>query len=151
MSVPKLRPALPGDVPAIEGLLAVESLPAMQIAEFLDGFWVLELEGEVVGAAGMEIYGDAGFLRSVVVAPELRGTGEGDRLVREALTWAQHHGARRVYLFTMHAAPFFSRYGFQPITMDDFEPVVRGSWQYVGISQMRELARLLTPMRMEFP
>jgi amino-acid N-acetyltransferase len=132
-----LRLARPDDVPEIERLLAAEWLPPMAIKEFLSSFWVLENDGRVVGCAGIEIYGDSAMLRSVVVAPELRGTGEGDRLVRQALDYVREHDAKRVYLFTMHAAPFFSRYGFAPVATDDFEPAVRDSWQYVGLTERR--------------
>ena len=146
-----LRKARPADVPAIEKLLSAEWLPPMQIAEFLDSFWVVEAGGEVAGCAGIEVYGDAAVLRSVVVAPDLRGSGEGDRLVQTALGHAQQNGARRVYLFTMNAAPFFARYGFQAVAMDSFEPAARQSWQFVGLSQMPDIAQRLTPMRLEFP
>jgi len=150
MAAAVLRPARADDIDAIVGLLTAERLPPMQIAEFLNGFWVLEQDGEVVGAAGMEIYGEAGFLRSVVVAPSLRGTGDGDRLVRTALDHAQRNGAKRVYLFTMHAAQFFARHGFKLATMDDFEPAVRASWQYAAMSQMPEIAKDIKAMRLEF-
>ena len=103
-----LRFARADDIPEIERLLAAEWLPPMAITEFLDSFWVIESEGHVAGAAGVEIYGEAAVLRSVVVAPGLRGTGEGDRLVRNGLGYARQRGAKRVYLFTMHAAPFGS-------------------------------------------
>jgi len=143
-----LRPARSGDIPEIERLLAAEWLPPMAIQEFLESFWVLENEGRVAGAAGIEIYGEAAVLRSVVVAPELRGTGEGDRLVRTGLDDARDHSARRVYLFTMHAAPFFARYGFEPVMTDDFEPAVRESWQYVGLTERPEILKQMTPMRL---
>ena len=143
-----LRPARSGDIPEIERLLAAEWLPPMAITEFLDSFWVLDNDGRVSGAAGIEIYGEAAVLRSVVVAPELRGTGEGDRLVRTGLDYARDHSARRVYLFTMHAAPFFARYGFEPVTTDDFEPAVRESWQYVGLTERPEILKQMTPMRL---
>ena len=143
-----LRSARTDDVPEIERLLAAEWLPPMAIAEFLDSFWVLEREGRVVGAAGIEIYDEAAVLRSVVVAPELRGTGEGDHLVRTGLDYAREHGAKRVYLFTMHAAAFFARYGFEPVTTDDFEPAVRDSWQYVGLAERPEILKQMIPMRL---
>jgi len=143
-----LRPARPDDVPEIERLLAAEWLPPMAVLEFLKSFWVLDSDGRVEGAAGIEIYGEAAVLRSVVVAPELRGTGEGDRLVRTGLDYARDHGAKRVYLFTMHAAPFFARYGFEPVTTDDFEPAVRDSWQYVGLTERPEILKQMTPMRL---
>jgi amino-acid N-acetyltransferase len=143
-----LRSARPDDVPEIERLLAAEWLPPMAIKEFLASFWVLESDGRVVGCAGIEIYGEAAVLRSVVVAPELRGTGEGDRLVRRALDYVREQDAKQVYLFTMHAAPFFSRYGFLPVTTDDFEPSVRDSWQYVGLTERPEILREMMPMRL---
>jgi N-acetylglutamate synthase-like GNAT family acetyltransferase len=143
-----LRTARTDDVPEIERLLAAEWLPPMAIKEFISSFWVLESDGRVVGCAGIEIYGEAAVLRSVVVAPELRGTGEGDRLVRTALDYVKEQQARRVYLFTMHAAPFFARYGFAPVTTDDFEPAVRDSWQYVGLTERPEILKQMTPMRL---
>jgi amino-acid N-acetyltransferase len=130
-------------------MLSAESLPPFQVREFLDTFWVLEQDGKLAGAAGIELYGDVAHLRSVVVAPSLRGTGEGDRLVREALAHAQQNGARRVYLFTMTAAPFFARYGFQPLAMDDFEPAAKESWQFVALTQMPVIAGRLTGMRLK--
>ena len=143
-----LRLARPDDIPEIERLLAAEWLPPMAINEFLDSFWVIESEGRVAGAAGIEVYDEAAVLRSVVVAPELRGTGEGDHLVRTGLEYAREHGAKRVYLFTMHAAPFFARYGFEPVTTDDFEAAVRNSWQYVGLTERPEILKQMIPMRL---
>ena len=145
-----VRSARHEDIAAIERLLVTESLPLTPIAEFLDGFSVLESDGEILGSAGIEMYGEAAFLRSVVVAGALRGGGSGDRLVRSALEYAQRTGARRVYLFTMNAANFFARFGFVAISMDDFETGVRAAPQYVGVSQMPEIASRLTAMRLEF-
>jgi amino-acid N-acetyltransferase len=144
-----LRSARPDDIPAIEALLKAEWLPPMAIEEFLDSFWVLQSEGGVVGCAGIEIYGDSAVLRSVVVGPSLRATGEGGRLVRRALDYAREHGARRAYLFTMHAGPFFARYGFEPVSTDDFESAVRDSWQYVGLTEHPEILNQMTPMRLQ--
>lgn len=148
MNVTESRPARPEDIPAIENLLKAEWLPPMAIQEFLDSFWVVEAEDGVAGCAGIEIYGQAAVLRSVVVGPMLRGTGQGDRLVRIGLDYAREHGARRVYLFTMHAALFFARYGFEPVTTDDFEPSVRESWQYIGLTERPEILSQMTPMRL---
>jgi amino-acid N-acetyltransferase len=150
MTRPVLRSARLGDVPMIEEMLSAESLPPFQVQEFLDSFWVLDKGGKVVGAAGVELYGEVAHLRSVVVAPSLRGTGQGERLVRETLRYAQQNGARRVYLFTMTAALFFARYGFQPLAMEDFEPAAKESWQFIALMHMPEVAGRLIPMRLEF-
>jgi amino-acid N-acetyltransferase len=142
-----LRLARPEDILAIESLLKAEWLPPMAIAEFLDTFWVLESADGVAGCAGLEMYGEAAVLRSVVVAPSIRGTGAGDQLVRSSLDYAREHGAKRVYLFTMHAGPFFARYGFEPVSTDDFEPSVRESWQYIGLTERPEILSQMIPMR----
>jgi len=149
VSDPVLRPARTEDIPTIERLLAAEWLPPLMIAEFLETFWVLEKSGRVVGGAGLEVYGEAGVLRSVVVDPSLRGTGQGHLLAETALAEARRRNVRRVYLFTMSAMPFFARYGFRPCTMEDFESAVRESWQFVGLSGMPQILSQLTPMRLE--
>ncbi len=146
---PQLRLARPEDIPTIEKLLTAEWLPPMAIREFLETFWVVEHQGEVAGGAGLEVYGEAGVIRSVVVSPALRGSGQGDLLVETALAEARNRGVHRLYLFTKDAAPFFARFGFQPIAMDDFEPAARESWQFRAISERPELAAYVKPMRME--
>ena len=149
MSEPHLRRARPEDVPAIEKLLTAEWLPPFMIAAFLETFWVLEDEGgAAVGSAGLEVYSEAALLRSVVVAPSLRGTRQGERLTRMALDEAERRGVRRVYLFTLHAAPFFARFGFQECTMDDFEPSARESSQYRILLEHPEIAGVLKAMRL---
>lgn len=151
MSDPVLRLAGAEDIPTIEKLLTAEWLPPMMIAEFLDTFWVLDAGGSVVGGAGLEVYGDSAVLRSVVVDPSLRGTGQGDRLVEAALAEANRQKVRQLYLFTMTAAPFFARYGFRPCAMDEWAPPARESWQYQAMLQMPEISSRLTPMRCDLP
>jgi amino-acid N-acetyltransferase len=66
----------------------------------------------VVGAVGAEVYGEEALLRSLVVAPDWRGTGMGGRLVdaleRAAFGW----GVRRWWLLTTTADHFFAARGF---------------------------------------
>ena len=149
MNGPRLRGAREDDIPQIEALLAAEWLPPFQVREFLETFWALEQDGRVVGAAGLEPYGEAGVLRSVVVDPSLRGTRQGRRLVDAALAEARQRGVKRLYLFTMHAAAFFARFGFEACAMEDFEPEARQSWQWQALSERPEIAKQVTPMRLE--
>ncbi|MCH7616539.1 MAG: GNAT family N-acetyltransferase [Chloroflexi bacterium] len=144
---PLLRLARPEDVDAVTRLMASESLPAVEVDEWLSSFWVLDDAGTLVGCAGIERYGDAALLRSVVVAEALRGSGEGVRMTERALTFARDDGARRCYLFTMTAPQFFSRFGFERCRLDDFEPAVRRSWQWQAISGNEALAEQVIPMR----
>ncbi|MDX1432170.1 MAG: hypothetical protein R3286_06940, partial [Gammaproteobacteria bacterium] len=60
------RPASAPDLPAILALLAAAGLPTEGVADGLDGFCVVDLEGDVIAAGGVEAHGRAGLLRSVV-------------------------------------------------------------------------------------
>ena len=141
-----LRPAGESDIPAIDALLKAEWLPSYALDEFLEAFLVLEDEGRVVGCSGLEVYGEAALLRSVVVLPERRGLDEGRRLVEASLSEARRRGVRRVYLFTMNAAPFFRRMGFEETPLEVFDEAVRASRQYEVVSQRPEIREMLVGM-----
>ncbi len=146
---PRLRRARGADVPAIEALLTAERLPPQGLLEHLGSFFVLEEDGRVIGSAGVEVYGEAALLRSVVVAPELRGRGLGEQLTEAALAEAKKRGARRVYLFTFRAAGFFARYGFRDVSVEDFEAAMAGSFQVQAVTTMPQLRQFLRAMRLE--
>jgi N-acetylglutamate synthase-like GNAT family acetyltransferase len=147
---PIIRTATPGDVEAIRELIVSEGMPPMEIEEWLESFFVLEGDGRVLGCVGIERYGDAAVLRSITTEPSLRGTGEGMRLAQHALDYARRDGAKRCYLFTMTASEFFPKFGFEPCTLEDFEPAARESWQWRGVSEREQLREALIPMRLEF-
>jgi len=144
---PLLRLARPEDVAAMTQLISSATLPALEVTEWLSSFWVLDDAGTLLGCAGIERYGEAAVLRSVVVAASLRGSGEGARMTEHALAFARDDGARRCYLFTMTAPEFFSRFGFERCRLDDFEPAARESWQWQGVSGNESLAAQVIPMR----
>ena len=144
---PELRSARPDDLASIDALIMAEHLPAFRTGEFLETFLVLEREGRLVGCVGLEVYGEAALLRSVITSPELRGQGYGDVLVRKAFDEAQRRGVKKLYLFTMDKAPFFARHGFERCTMDDFELAARQCSQYSILVDHPEVAALLTAMR----
>ncbi len=102
-----------------------------------------------MGCAGLEIYGEAALLRSVVVAPEHRGRVDGRRLVEAALAEARERSVRRVYLFTMHADGFFRRRGFREVGLGEFEEAVRASRQYEAVSQIPQLRERVKGMVLE--
>jgi amino-acid N-acetyltransferase len=92
-----------------------EKLPLEGVAEHFGSFFVVEEDGRIVGAAGLEWYGDVALLRSVVVGPNERGTGLGALLARRAIDEARGRRARALYLLTTTAADFFPRFGFERI------------------------------------
>ena len=58
------------------------------------------------------------LLRSIVVLPALRASGVGRNLVPLLLRRAFDRGARRAWLLTTSAAPFFEKIGFARIPRD---------------------------------
>ncbi len=130
--VPAIRAALPGDLPGILALLERAQLPTAGVAEWLPRFVVVEGTGGVVGTAGMELYGRAALLRSVVVSPELRGSGLGAALTERIAAEASAAGARMLYLLTTTADAYFPRLGFQRIRRDDLPPDLAASEELKG-------------------
>ena len=143
------RPARAEDIPRIEALITGEHLPAYGLDEFLGTFFVLADGEHIVGCVGLEVYGEAALLRSVVIAPERRRRDEGRRLVEAALTDARRRGISRVYLFTMSAGGFFGRLGFREVQPEEFEDAVRASRQYEAVSRMPDLRARVKAMALE--
>jgi amino-acid N-acetyltransferase len=102
------------------------------VRDWLDHFWVGEHEGTVVGAAGMERYGDAGLLRSVAVAPEWRRSGIGRALADHVLDEGRTAGVDDVYLLTTTAEHYFPRLGFACIDRAGVPAAVRGSVEFTS-------------------
>lgn len=75
--------------------------------------------------------GDA-LLRSVVVNPDIRGTGLGEQLTRQVLDEARTHGVRAVYLLTTTAESYFPRFGFERIEWERVPARVRESREFRG-------------------
>src|SRR5262245_2388401 len=104
-----LRPATPGDLMAVRALLRDAKLPADGVEDqFGEPFVVaVRREGRIVGAAGLEVHGTEGLLRSVIVAPPLRGLGLGEALTKDRLSRARALKLTSVWLLTTTAAGFF--------------------------------------------
>ncbi len=96
-------------------LLAEAKLPTEDLKmETLKNFLVAREEnGTTVGVVGVELYQDAGLLRSLVVHPSCRGRGLGKQLTNEVEAYAREKGVKALFLLTMTAADFFPRLGYQ--------------------------------------
>lgn len=107
-----ILPAAPGDFEEAATLLSDSHLPLAGFQEPKVEALLAKRGGEVVGCVALELHATAALLRSLVVAPALRGLGLGERLTAEALKLAGERGAADVYLLTETAAGFFPRFGF---------------------------------------
>ena len=111
-------------------LLAQHQLPLAGAGELAGTMVVARTSGAVVGAAALEVYGDAALLRSVVVAAGMQGQGLGRRLTAAALALAAERGVGTVFLLTTTAAAFFERLEFQAIDRERVPDLVRSSVEF---------------------
>lgn len=109
------------DLAAIEDLLAANDLPrdGLELAA-ATAVVAREEQGarELVGSAAIEPYGSVGLVRSVCVAPRLRGIGLGRRLVAEAEAVAASSGIDELFLLTETAGEWFPRLGYEQVARD---------------------------------
>jgi amino-acid N-acetyltransferase len=110
---------------AVLELLHDADLPDEGVSDGLQSFWVAQAGAEVVGAVGLEAYGQTALLRSLVVREDRRRGGLGAALVRRVLREAERMGANRVVLLTSGASEFFSRMGFEPVGTGEVPEAVR--------------------------
>jgi N-acetylglutamate synthase-like GNAT family acetyltransferase len=110
------RPATPADLDDVVQFLAAAGLPPDELEKQFGPAYVLAFrDGRLEGVAGLEVYGRHGFLRSVAVTANARGSGLGRSLVNDRLHRARRLGLESVHLLTMSASRWFERLGFEVI------------------------------------
>jgi amino-acid N-acetyltransferase len=127
-----IKPLEPAKLPEVLDLLAESGLPEAGLAEHVATTLVAQVDGRIVGSAGLEVYERAALLRSVAVDTTLRGQGVGGQLVESALALAQARQVREIYLLTETAADYFSRYGFVPVDRAVVDSQVVGSVEFTS-------------------
>lgn len=114
-------------------LLEASGLPTDGVAELGDRLLVAGPSGGVIGCAGLEVYGQAGLLRSVAVADRWRGEGVGAALTRRLVDDAAARGLARVYLLTETAPQFFERFGFEAVDRHVVDDAVLESAEFARL------------------
>lgn len=130
LRAPAIRPANAADMPEIRRLLEAGRLPTGDLPESQPEFLVAEGAAGLAGAGGLEVHGDAGLLRSVVVAEGMRGTGLGRALVEAVEAAARQRRLRELVLLTESAHDFFARLGYGDIARDEAPAAIRGSAEF---------------------
>lgn len=128
----EIVPARSSDLAAISALLGAEGLPTDGVADHVDTMFVARQDGRITGVAGLELYGDGGLLRSVVVDRSYRNAGLARQLVEAIVDLARARNVPSVYLLTTTAADYFPRLGFTAISRDLVPPGVQQSVEFVS-------------------
>jgi arsenate reductase (glutaredoxin) len=102
------------DVAELASALEAEGLPTDDLIDAGRRFFSYDtLSDARVGFGGFEIFGREALIRSVVTLPHTRGHGVGGSLLGLLLRRAFDYGARRAWILTTNAAPYFERKGFK--------------------------------------
>lgn len=124
-----VQPLGNAELPAVRALLEQHHLPTQGVGQ--DGsFYVARVNGRVIGAIGVEHYGDAGLLRSLVVEAAQQKTGVASALVQRAVAHGARAGLAALYLLTTTAAGFFEKHGFARCMRTEAPPGIRDSWEF---------------------
>jgi len=121
-------------------LLVSQKLPASDLPESLDNFIVAIDNDELIGAAGLEIYGACGLLRSVVVKPENRNQGIAGLLIAQIELMATNQGLNQLFLLTDTAPGYFSKKGYNKIDRNAIAPEVQQSSEFSHVCPQSAIA-----------
>ena len=128
----EIRQATREDYAQIAALLLSASLPTEGVEGHLQHFLVAEYSGALVGAIGLEVYGETALLRSAAVSSSLRNKGLGTLLYDQLIEHAKSLGIRRLILLTTTAERFFGQKGFQKIDQQLVTGPIRQSVEFRG-------------------
>jgi amino-acid N-acetyltransferase len=147
-----VRPGRTSDVHGIRDLIDTYSADrrllskaTVTLYESVQEFLVAERGGEVVGCGAVHVmWEDLAEVRTVAVAPELRGHGVGSLLLLRLLDRARDLGVKRVFCLTFETQ-FFARHGFievdgTPVEHDVFEQLLQSYDE--GVAEFLDLERV---------
>ena len=129
----QIKAATASDAESVRALLREADLPVEGLEEFFgEGYAIAEAAGTIVGAEGIEVYGQDGLLRSAVIARPWRGKGVGEALTRNRIAWARARRLRALYLLTTTAGDYFPRFGFARADRAIAPDGIRASREFTG-------------------
>ena len=131
--MPRVTPASSEDLSAIRALLERAALPTSDLESSRPEFAVIREGGQVVAAGALQRFGSAALLRSVVVAPDRRGSGLGQAIVDELERAAKAAQVSRLVLLTQTAAEFFARCGYRTIERDAAPEAIQRSEEFLAL------------------
>jgi N-acetylglutamate synthase-like GNAT family acetyltransferase len=125
----RVRRATVDDLDALKSIWLSMQLPPEQLESRLTEFQVVEREGEVTGAIGLQILRSAALLHSEGYADYSVADAARNLFWERIQALASNHGVFR--LWTQENSPFWLRWGFQPAD-DDALARLPDEWKSSG-------------------
>lgn len=132
---PHKRPRIvPVDVdPESTALIAAAGLPTADLALSPMRLFGIRHDGVLQGVVGLGHLGGDALLRSLAVAPAVRGRGLGGELVRHAEQAAMEAGIRRLFLLTTDATGYFAGHGYTELSREAAPAAVTATVQFAAL------------------
>jgi len=119
---------------SVRRLLSASQLDCSDLtAEHLRHFFGSGTKEEPEGIVGLELFGNAGLLRSLAVVSSRQRAGLGSKLVAHAEQYARNHGVRSLYLLTVTAEDFFLHRGYQRCRREDAPSAIKETKEFSEI------------------
>jgi len=125
--------AKPEDLEDIRSLLKSTQLPFEDIKTGIGHFLLAKQKDQLVGCVGLQICGNDGLLRSLVVNENDRSQGLGKVLTQEILEYALRLKLRNIYLLTTTAEGFFAKRGFVKVDRTNAPDAIRGTTEFSSL------------------
>ena len=115
----------------VEKLLHENQLPTQDISRIDMGhFFGCGSAKEMHAVVGLEVHGEDGLLRSLVVSKSARNAGYATALVEHLEAHARSIGINHLYLLTETAEAYFKNKGYLKITRDMASEPIKGTKQF---------------------
>jgi N-acetylglutamate synthase-like GNAT family acetyltransferase len=99
---------------------AILPMPESRIEANIENYWVYEIDGMLVGLAGLKRYGDHAELAQFATLPRYRGRGRARELAHFLVDQARAQGFRFVFALSIDPRmwEFFQYLGFEPVARE---------------------------------
>lgn len=127
-----IRKAESTDLLRIKAILKEAQLGEQGLEDHFSNFFVAELEHEIIGTIGIELYGKKGLVRSAAVKEKYQRQGIGEHLIDALKHYAKEKNIEELLLLTTTAADYFQSRGFTRIRSDAVTGNILQSEQFRG-------------------
>lgn len=140
-----LRPASVDDVAAIVSLIEPLEVDGTlvprgrsAIEREIDRFTVIEHDGVIFGCAALYTYDESpmGELACLMVRPDTREKGDGERLLKSIEQQARQAGLKAIFVLTTRTTHWFLKRGFYPAQVDELPLIRRSAYNWDRRSQV---------------
>jgi amino-acid N-acetyltransferase len=125
-----LRAGTRGDTAGIRALLESAGLPTDDLLAADPQFIVACDDDRVIATGALQSFGSSALLRSLAVAPDLRGAGLGRTIVRDLERLARAARIEQLFLLTQTAQRFFEHQGYRVIDRQAVPKDVQSSAEF---------------------